>query len=118
MNVLGIHYGSSDAGVCVISGDRKPIAVALERLDRIKYSGEVTPGWQEHYQAKIYAPLDYCARGLGVDAADLRFDIVVHTVKATDDETFRAILAPYTHAATVFHELNHPLSHAASAYFA
>ncbi|MGW4291788.1 carbamoyltransferase family protein [Micromonospora chersina] len=118
MNVLGIHYGSSDAGVCVISGDRKPIAVALERLDRIKYSGEVTKGWQERYQANIEALLEYCAQGLGIEAADLRFDIVVHTVKATDDETFRAILAPYTHADTVFHELNHHLSHGASAYFA
>jgi len=118
MNVLGVHYGSSDAGVCVISGDRKPVAVALERLDRVKYSGEVTPGWQENYRSNIDSLLDYCAQGLGVDAADLRFDIVVHTVKATDDQTFRAILAPYTHAGTVFHELNHHLAHGASAYFA
>jgi carbamoyltransferase len=118
MNVLGVHYGSSDAGVCAIIGDRKPIAVALERLDRIKYSGEVTEGWREHYRVKLEALLRYCAVGLGIEPRALRFDIVVHTTQAVDDDTFRSVVAPYTTADTTFFKLNHHLAHASNAFFA
>lgn len=118
MNVLGVHYGSSDAGVCVVVGDRKPIAVALERLDRIKYSGEVTEGWREQYQENLEALLRYCALGLAIELAELHFDIVVHTRQSVEDDVFRSLLAPYTSASTAFFQLNHHMAHAANAFFA
>src|SRR2546427_6271548 len=102
-NVLGLHYGSSDAGVCAVVPGRKPLAVALERLDRIKYSGEQTPGWRDHYERNLDHLLRYCATGLDVDPADLRFDIVVHTRSAVDDAVFSPLIAPYlTPEAQVF----------------
>lgn len=116
MQVLGIHYGSSDAGICVIADNRKPIAVALERLDRIKYSGEVTPGWRDRYRDNMRDMLAYCATGLGIDLDDLYFDVVVHTRQVTDQETFRSVLAPHTDDRTEFFQLNHHLAHASNAY--
>ncbi|HEX6969463.1 MAG TPA: carbamoyltransferase C-terminal domain-containing protein [Micromonosporaceae bacterium] len=118
MNILGIHYGSSDAGVCAIVGDRKPIAVALERLDRIKYSGEVTPGWRDNYPEKLRTLLRYCEIGLGMGPGELKFDIVVHTRQSIEDEVFRSVLAPYIREYTDFFRINHHLTHASNAFFA
>jgi carbamoyltransferase len=118
VNILGVHYGSSDAGICVIVPGRKPIAIALERLDRIKYSGEQTPGWLENYARNLRALIEYCAIGIGADLADLRFDIVVHTRSGVDGALFDAVLAPFLLPSTIVFQLNHHLTHAASAYFA
>lgn len=118
MNVLGIHYGSSDAGICVIDGDRKPVAVALERLDRIKYSGEVTPGWEDRYEENLHRLVSYCAKALDIPVDELLFDVVVHTKQATSSERLLEILAPHLRPDTVVHELNHHLTHASNAYFA
>src|SRR5579859_7375739 len=110
MNVLGIHYGSSDAGVCAIIPGRKPVAVALERIDRIKYSGEVTPGWTGTYERNLRTLLHYCATGLGMAPEELTFDVVVHTRSAADDTLFRSLLAPHTTSRTQFFQLNHHLT--------
>jgi carbamoyltransferase len=118
MRILGIHYGSSDAGVCVIYGDRKPIAVALERLDRVKYSGEVTEGWRSRYRVNMRSMLQYCATGLGIRLDDLQFDVVVHTRHSAEEEVFRSALAPHTSSETEFFQLNHHMAHASNAFFA
>lgn len=118
MNVLGIHYGSSDAGVCVLAPGREPIAIALERIDRIKYSGEQTPGWRDTYPAKLRSLLQYCAAGLGAELADLKFDAIVHTAAAVGDDYLRSLLRPYSHPGTTFFRINHHLAHAAGAFYA
>lgn len=118
MNILGVHYGSSDAGICAIVAGRKPVAVALERLDRIKYSGEQTPGWRDSYERKLRALIEYCAIASDTDVADLRFDVVVHTRSGADPDVFAAVLSPFVTPSTTFFQLNHHLAHAASAYFA
>jgi carbamoyltransferase len=78
----------------------------------------VTEGWRARYQERLASMLEYCATGLGVVPADLRFDIVVHTRQSIDDDIFRSVLAPYTTAATEFCQLNHHMTHAANAFFA
>ncbi len=96
MNILGIHYGGHDAGACVMVPARQPVAIALERLDRIKYSGCFTKGWREKFPSNLRGLVEYCLRGLGAAPGDIKFDLVLHTILPVEDSQFRALLRPYT----------------------
>ena len=118
MNILGIHYGSSDAGICVILPNRKPIAIALERIDRIKYSGEQTKGWRANYSSNLKKLIEYCSTGLGIEPGELCVDVVAHTRSSVEDEFFQSLLSPYTKPETKFVRVNHHMAHACGAFFA
>lgn len=118
MNILGIHYGGHDAGACVMVPARQPVAIALERLDRIKYSGCFTKGWREKFPSNLRGLVEYCLRGLGAAPGDIKFDLVLHTILPVEDSQFRALLRPYTETEAAFVQVGHHMAHASSAFFA
>lgn len=116
MNILGIHYGH-DAGACVLLPERRHIAIALERLDRIKHSGNCTKGWRDNFPTNVRQLVEYCSQGLGLVRGDITFDLVVHTVLPVEKEVFQSLLSPYTNSQTKFVKVNHHMAHACSAFF-
>lgn len=117
MNILGIHFGH-DAGVCVLVPGKRPMAVGLERLDRIKYSGSYTRGWRNHFPDNLLLLVDYCIKGAELACEDSKFDYIIYTKPPVEDIAFRSLLSPYTKPETLFSRVNHHIAHACSAFFA
>jgi len=117
MNILGIHYGH-DAGACIILPNHKPIAIALERIDRIKYSGTQIKGWRDNFPKNLKKLVEYCLQGLGINNGDLYFDLVAHTLLPVKDDIFRSLISSYTKPGTDYIKVGHHMAHACSAFFA
>lgn len=111
MKVLGIKMTSHDTGAALIA-DGRIVAIAEERLNRIKYSENIFPE----------KSVDYCLEALGVQPKDV--DLVV-TDWIGDREIEAGVLAErYFHEKTSHRfagvrvvTINHHDAHAATAYF-
>lgn len=111
MNVLGVKMTSHDTGAALISGERI-IAIAEERLNRVKYSENIFPD----------KSIQYCLDAIGVQPSDI--DLIV-TDWIGDKEIEAGTLAErYFHEHTdsrftkaKFVTVNHHDAHAATAFF-
>jgi len=109
MNVLGLKIISHDTGAALIAGERV-VAIAEERLNRVKHSYDMFPR-----QA-----IAYCLQALGV-AADQIDLVVIDQVGLRSEIDMREIFIRETRGAfsrAAIHIINHHDAHAASAFFA
>lgn len=111
MKVLGIKTMGHDTGAALIA-DGKVIAIAEERLNRIKYSPNRFPKLS----------IDYCLKALDISPEEL--DLVVYDPVGADDvdrpdytaEDVRAELGSgFAHVRLEY--VNHHAAHAATAFF-
>ncbi|MDO8562108.1 MAG: carbamoyltransferase C-terminal domain-containing protein [bacterium] len=111
MNVLGIKTMGHDTGAALIAGG-KVVAIAEERLNRIKYS--------PHRFPKL--SIDYCLKALKISPEDL--DLIVYDPVGADDidkndytaEDVRKELDS-RFAKVRLEYVNHHAAHAATAFF-
>ncbi len=111
MNVLGVKMTSHDTGAALISGG-KIVAIAEERLNRVKYSENIFPE----------KSIQYCLDTYGIEPSDV--DLVV-TDWIGDTEIEAGTLAEryfHEHTASRFTKakivtINHHDAHAATAFF-
>jgi carbamoyltransferase len=108
--VLGLKIHGHDTGAAIIAHGKTVIAIAEERLNRVKHSPNMFP--------KL--AIDYCLKGAGLSDLDIdmvvidqvgeRRDVPMYDmfVKETGDRFLKAKV----------HVINHHDAHAASAFFA
>jgi carbamoyltransferase len=109
MNILGIKMEGHDTGACLISGDRV-VAIAQERLDRVKNSGALPT------QA-----VEYCLTTLDVTTQAIDLVAVERIAFKTDGEMeskFRNFDTNRLFANTHVVSVGHHDAHAASPFFA
>lgn len=109
MNVLGLKITSHDTGAALIAG-HKIVAIAEERLNRVKHSYDMFPR-----QA-----IAYCLQALGVAATEIDL-VVIDQVGLRSEINMREIFLRETKGAfsrAQIHIINHHDAHAASAFFA
>lgn len=110
MNVLGIKVFGHDTGAALMAGSRV-IAIAEERLNRIKYSPNIFPKLS----------IEYCLAGLGI--APEQLDLIVYDPVGADDmgeevdsasEVRRKLGSRFAKVRIEF--INHHIAHASSAF--
>ncbi|MDO8510146.1 MAG: carbamoyltransferase C-terminal domain-containing protein [bacterium] len=107
-NILGVKITNHDTGAALISGERI-VAIAEERLNRIKHSRHMFP----------VKAIDYCLDALGINdrAVDL---IVIDKARSREglppEEVWRQQVGSRFPNAEI-HIVNHHDAHAASAFF-
>jgi len=107
MNVLGLKITSHDTGAALIA-DGRIIAVAEERLNRIKHSFNMFPRLS----------IDYCLNALGVDAGDIDL-VVTDQVGLRSRVPMKEIFMAETRgrfSGAAVEVINHHDAHAASAF--
>lgn len=109
MNVLGLKITSHDTGAALISGE-KIVALAEERLCRIKHSPEIFPKLS----------IEYCLKELHLSPLDIDL-VVIDQVDLPDAVPMKKIFEKNTNGAfkkAAVHVINHHDAHAATAFFA
>ncbi|MEK7614421.1 MAG: carbamoyltransferase C-terminal domain-containing protein [Patescibacteria group bacterium] len=108
MNILGVKVTGHNTGAALISGQRV-VALAEERLNRIKHSSNMFPRLS----------IDYCLNHFGLKPADIDMVLMDQTnlrSKTRPLEIFnRETNGVFSRAKT--HVINHHDAHAASAFF-
>ncbi|KKU60089.1 MAG: Carbamoyltransferase family protein [Parcubacteria group bacterium GW2011_GWA2_47_12] len=108
MNILGLKVISHDTGAALISGKRV-VAIAEERLCRIKHSHNI-------YPARSIA---YCLKEFGLSATDIDM-VVIDQIGRTEGVRMREIFEQNggrAFARAMVHIVNHHDAHAAHAFF-
>ena len=108
MNILGLKVTSHDTGAALISGKRV-VAIAEERLCRVKHSHNIFPA----------RSISYCLKECGLSPADIDI-VVIDQIGRTEGVRMREILERNTGGAfsrAAIHIINHHDSHAAHAFF-
>jgi carbamoyltransferase len=107
-NILGLKVTSHDTGAALLSGG-KIVAIAEERLTRIKHSPNIFP----------HLSIDYCLGALNLTDMDIALVVIdqLHSAKRLPmEEIFRKETGDrFAHAAVQV--INHHDAHAASAFF-
>ena len=109
MNVLGLKITSHDTGAALIA-EQKIVAIAEERLNRIKHSYDMFPS----------RAIAYCMEALGVTPEQIDL-VVIDQVGLRSETDMRKIFLAETKGAfsrAAIHIINHHDAHAASAFFA
>lgn len=110
MNVLGLKIRGHDTGAAVISGTGKIVAIAEERLNRVKHSPNMFP----------ILSIRYCLEGCGLLPKDVDL-IVIDQVGLRGEIPMREIFENETgdqFFGKPVEVINHHDAHAASAFFA
>ena len=105
MNILGLKVTSHDTGAALISG-KKVIAIAEERLNRIKHSTNMFPSLS----------IDYCLREFGITHEDIDIVVVDQIGNTPSEAIFKKNTAGKFSRAKIY-TINHHDSHAANAFF-
>ncbi len=108
MNILGLKIRGHDTGAALIA-DGRIVAIAEERLNRVKHSFEMFP----------LQSIDYCLDALGLEAKDIDC-VVIDQVSGRWRADMKKIFSEhtgerFTHARIEI--INHHDAHAASAFF-
>ncbi|MBI2055049.1 MAG: hypothetical protein HYT39_03045 [Candidatus Sungbacteria bacterium] len=108
MNVLGLKIAGHDTGACLIS-DGKVIAIAEERLNRVKHSHNMFP----------VLAIPYCLEALGIKPEEVDL-VVIDQIDTRKNAPMKQWLLEHTGAAfskARIEIINHHDAHAASAFF-
>lgn len=108
MNVLGVKVAGHDTGAAILSG-RSVVAIAEERLNRIKYSPGIFPRLS----------IDYCLNQAGLKPDDIDL-VVIDQIGLPSRIKMADIFKRETgkrFAQAKIHIVNHHDAHAASAFF-
>ncbi|MES2953211.1 MAG: carbamoyltransferase C-terminal domain-containing protein [Patescibacteria group bacterium] len=109
MNILGVKVTSHDTGAAVLAGARI-VAIAEERLNRVKHSKNMFPR----------LAIDYCLKEAGLADGDIDMivlDQVGYRNEVPSDRIFMENMKG-RFAGVPIHIINHHDAHAASAFFA
>ena len=107
LNILGIHDLVHDPGAAIITRDNRVMAIAEERLNRIKHSDHTFPSQS----------ISYLFKALDITDKDIDLIVVDRTVKnkvasrVMDNYQGKIYDIPVV-------TINHHVAHAASAFFA
>lgn len=109
MNVLGLKITSHDTGAALITGNGKIVAIAEERLSRVKHSPNAFP----------YLSIEYCLKAHGLSENDIDL-VVIDQIHWADTTPMLPIFkreteTRFSHADV--RVINHHDAHAASAFF-
>lgn len=119
MYSLGVNL-SHDRSACLIGDDGQIIAIAEERLDRIKHSSK--PDLLDRWHALLPTrSIEYCLQTAGIGYQDLDVVVLCNAIMVIGNElrnltvadcALQAPWAPHTR----LHVINHHLAHAYSAF--
>ena len=109
MNILGLKIAGHDTGAALITTNQKIVAIAEERLNRVKHSPNMFP----------HLSIDYCLKTFGLTDKDIDL-IVIDQIHLPEMVPMKEILKKeagdrFAHAEVEV--INHHDAHAASAFF-
>ncbi len=105
MNVLGLHFAYHDSGAALVTDGSGIIAIAEERLNRRKHSGEFPE-----------RSIEYCLKEMGLQMKDID-SVVVDQMGKIPEDVYKNEIRNRLGKEPDIECINHHLSHACSAYF-
>ncbi len=108
MNILGVKVAGHDTGAALIS-DRRLVAIAEERLNRVKHSSKMFP----------HLAIEYCLDRFGLKPSDIDM-VVIDQISMRSHIRMADIFKKETgdsFSKAKVHVINHHDAHAASAFF-
>ncbi len=119
MYILGINY-SHDESVALIRDGKVCVAIAEERLNRIKHSTGILLSTNQNIRPKVlpWQSIAYCLQTEKIGLEDLDLVMIDHAVNPVDLEYFRRqIPIKDPHKIQSIPHPSHHLAHAYSTYF-